>query len=456
MSALTCRGPRSRSISFIAVKSGRSGQPVHRPDGPRGHCACERRRGQQRLLAHRSRRTGRRRRCGRRAKHVRPVPREERFEPLAHHGAGVLAGARERPLADHLGRKRRLAKQQADRLLEVFRLTFLDDEQRPLAGGEIRKLRRDERVGDVEDVQRHARRPEDIREAEPFECTQRGVVEPALQHDAEVVDVAVVPLVEPVRCDELDGGRPAPIDLLALLLVGRRREDDPVVAAPRRGERIRHGERRPSVVARDEPAVHVAGADPQHQHHRRAAGLGELEPALDQPHDGRQVRAWIEQPHLGLHREGVGALLHDAGALAVVLAQHDQRAAGDAGGREIRQGIRGHVGADRGLPGDRSADRVVDGRGEHRRRGRLARARLEAHAQLVEDAAGVREHIHQVRHRRALVAADVCDARLQQRLGDREDGLTLEGLARTETEGFDFPGEGSFRHAPPAGSPENS
>ncbi len=36
MSALTCIGPRSRSISFIAVKSGRSGQPVHRPEGRAG------------------------------------------------------------------------------------------------------------------------------------------------------------------------------------------------------------------------------------------------------------------------------------------------------------------------------------------------------------------------------------------------------------------------------------
>ena len=190
-------------------------------------------------------------------------------------------------------------------------------------------------------------------------------------------------------------------------LVGRRRQDDPVVAAPGRGQRIRHGEGRPAVVARDEAAVHVTGADPHHQHHRRIARLRELEPLLDHPHDGGQVRAWIEQPHLRLHREGVGALLHDAGALAIVLAEHDQGTARDACRGEIRERIRGDVGADRGLPGHRAADRVVDGRGEHRRGGRLARARFEAHAELVEDPARVRKHVHQVRHRRALVAADV-------------------------------------------------
>ena len=50
----------------------------------------------------------------------------------------------------------------------------------------------------------------------------------------------------------------------------------------------------------------------------------------------------------------------------------------------------------------------------------------------------------------------LADARLQECLRDREDGLTLEGLARTETEGLDFPSEGSFRHARPAGSLEKS
>ena len=41
-----------------------------------------------------------------------------------------------------------------------------------------------------------------------------------------------------------------------------------------------------------------------------------------------QVRSRIEQPELRFHREGVGALLHDRGAFAVILADDDHRPAG--------------------------------------------------------------------------------------------------------------------------------
>jgi hypothetical protein len=69
------------------------------------------------------------------------------------------------------------------------------------------------------------------------------------------------------------------------------------------------------------------------------------------------------------------------------------------------------------------------------------------HAELVEDAARVVQHVHHVRHRRALVAADVGHARLQQRFGDREDALAAEGFAFAELEQFHFLLEGAFhRH----------
>ena len=74
----------------------------------------------------------------------------------------------------------------------------------------------------------------------------------------------------------------------------------------------------------------------------------------------RQVRPRVEQPHLRLHREGVAALLHDAGALAVVLADDDQRAAGHTARGQVGQRVGRDVGADRGLEGDRAAQRVVD------------------------------------------------------------------------------------------------
>ena len=160
----------------------------------------------------------------------------------------------------------------------------------------------------------------------------------------------------------------------------------------------------------------------------------------------RQMRPRIEQPHLRLHGEGVRALLHDARALAVVLAEDDERAALDARGREIRQRIGGHVRADGRLPGDRAAQRIVDGGGEHRGGGRLRGARLEVHAELAEDLLGVRQHVHQMRDRRALVAADVGDPGLQQRLGDGENALAAELRAFAEAQRLDFFRERALGH----------
>ena len=68
------------------------------------------------------------------------------------------------------------------------------------------------------------------------------------------------------------------------------------------------------------------------------------------------------------------------------------------------------------------------------------------HAELIEDGARIGQHVHEVRDGRALIAADVTDARLQQRLGDGEDGLALEGLARRELQRLHFRREGSFGH----------
>src|SRR5882724_8217312 len=123
----------------------------------------------------------------------------------------------------------------------------------------------------------------------------------------------------------------------------------------------------------------MTGADAEHQHHRSVAGLRKLETLLDRSYDIGKVRSRIQQPHLRLHREGVGALLHDARAFTIVLADYDESATEDASGREISECIGGHVRAYRGLPGDGTPDRVVDGSREHRRRGRLRSTRLEVH-----------------------------------------------------------------------------
>ena len=96
-----------------------------------------------------------------------------------------------------------------------------------------------------------------------------------------------------------------------------------------------------------------------------------LEAVFDRFDDGGEVRARIEQPDLRFHGEGVRALLHDRGAFAVILADDDQRAAGDAAGGEIGDRIGGDIDADRRFEGDRAADRIIDRGREHRRGGRF-------------------------------------------------------------------------------------
>ena len=111
------------------------------------------------------------------------------------------------------------------------------------------------------------------------------------------------------------------------------------------------------VVLGDEAAEHVAGADAQLQDDGRIGGLRQLEALLHRAHQRRQVGARVDQPQRRLHRERVRALLDDAGALAVVLADDDERAALHAGRGEVGQRVGGDVGADDRLPGDGAAQR---------------------------------------------------------------------------------------------------
>ena len=67
-------------------------------------------------------------------------------------------------------------------------------------------------------------------------------------------------------------------------------------------------------------------------------------------------------------------------------------------------------------------------------------------AELLQQPLRIRQHIHEMRDRRALVAADVADAGLQQRLGDREDALAAELLSGAEAQFADFVRERSFSH----------
>ncbi len=68
-------------------------------------------------------------------------------------------------------------------------------------------------------------------------------------------------------------------------------------------------------------------------------------------------------------------------------------------------------------------------------------------AEVVEHVLGVRQHVHQMRDGRTLVAADIGHAGLQQGLGDREDALAAKDLALAELQVFDLARKRSFGHS---------
>jgi len=70
------------------------------------------------------------------------------------------------------------------------------------------------------------------------------------------------------------------------------------------------------------------------------------------------------------------------------------------------------------------------------------------HAVLVHDLLRFGEHVDQMRHRRALIAADIRDARLERRLGDGEDALAFENVTLPQLEGLHFFGKRPFGHSP--------
>jgi hypothetical protein len=142
----------------------------------------------------------------------------------------------------------------------------------------------------------------------------------------------------------------------------------------------------------------------------------------------------------------MAALLHDRGALAVILADDDECTAGDPAGCEIGERIRCHVRADRRLEGGGPAQRVVDRSRERCGGGSLVGARLEPDPEFVEDLIGVGENVEEMRYRRALIAGDIGDARLQQRLGHRQDALAAELRAGAEAQLVDLMFERAFCH----------
>ena len=70
-------------------------------------------------------------------------------------------------------------------------------------------------------------------------------------------------------------------------------------------------------------------------------------------------------------------------------------------------------------------------------------------AELAHDVFGIDQDIEQVRHRRALIAADIGDAGLQQRLGDGKDAFAVEGVAVAQLQRLHFLLERAFHNVSP-------
>ncbi len=57
-----------------------------------------------------------------------------------------------------------------ERLLDVVGLPLLDDQHRILVAGEVEELFIDERIGDVQHIERHVGAAADVGEAEPLQA----------------------------------------------------------------------------------------------------------------------------------------------------------------------------------------------------------------------------------------------------------------------------------------------
>ena len=281
---------------------------------------------------------------------------QEIRQPAQHDLAGVFAGFRQRALAVDAGLDVGTAQLGVDRLLDVIRESLFDDQHVFLADAERLQFVGDQRIDEIEAVDRDAGIAEIVGEAEARQRAQQRVGQPAERDDTELLQVAVEELIQFVLARERLRGRQPLVDLELLLHKRQRRMREARIIKDRRAvDAVEAGLGRGAIGLGGELAGDVAGAHAQLEHHWRVARLGELESLLDHAHDGRQVRARVEQPHRGFHRIGIRTLLNDARALAVVLAEDDHRAADHAGRRQVRQRIGRHVGADDRLPGDGAA-----------------------------------------------------------------------------------------------------
>ena len=87
---------------------------------------------------------------------ARPL-RQKLRRAVLHDLSGVFAGARKNLLADDARLEIGAAQDRVEFVLDEFGLALLDDQHRALAGAEVRHLVGDQRIGDVEHIDRQLR-----------------------------------------------------------------------------------------------------------------------------------------------------------------------------------------------------------------------------------------------------------------------------------------------------------
>ena len=268
-------------------------------------------------------------------------------------------------------------------LLDEFGRAFLDDQHRAFAGAEILHLVRLQRIGDIEYIDRNARGAVKVGKVEARQRPKQPVGQSAENNDADLANVAGDQLVELLIADEFLRGGQALFDFQPFLRENNRRMREAAVFEPRRSlQPVLAAIGAALVILGDEFAGDMAGTDAQIQHDRRMACLGKLKSLFDHADDGRQVGARVDQPDRGLHGIGIGAFLDDAGALAIILAEHDQRASDHSGRRQIGQRVGSDIGADNRFPRDRAPQWIIDRGAEHGGGGGFIGAGLDVHAQI--------------------------------------------------------------------------
>ena len=105
---------------------------------------------------------------------VRPVAFEKAHHPRLDDAAGIFAGQRQHALAFQAslfqtGLRARAGEDRVQALLDEFGLAFLDREHGALAFAKAQDLAFDQRIGDVENVDRHLGFAERI--GEPHACS---------------------------------------------------------------------------------------------------------------------------------------------------------------------------------------------------------------------------------------------------------------------------------------------